>query len=257
MTVAETFDRVAAQYDNVGVDFFTPLAAALVTAAQPHPGDRVLDAGCGRGAALLAAAGAVGPEGHVTGIDFAPGMVERTAAATASLPQVTVQWGDAQAPAFPDESFDLITAALVLFFLPDPPAALTAYRKLLRPGGRLAFSSFAAHDPRYPAALRLLSTFAPAPAARPQIDPLFETPDSLRAATTAAGFARTTVTEVSVESTFDNAERLVTWIGSHMGSQVVEAVPVDRRPAATEALAASLEWPLTTTTRINITVADA
>jgi ubiquinone/menaquinone biosynthesis C-methylase UbiE len=73
----------------------------------------------------------------------------------ASIPWVSVRLGDAQAPAFPDGSFDVVTAGLVLFFLPDPRAALTAYRKLLRPSGRLAFTCFAAHDPRYPEALRV------------------------------------------------------------------------------------------------------
>lgn len=255
MSVAEVFDRVADRYDNVGVDFFTPLAAALVTAAAPRPGERVLDAGCGRGAALLAAAEAVGPDGHVTGIDFAPGMVERTAAATAELPQITVQWGDAQKPDFPPGSFDLITAALVLFFLPDPPAALAAYRRLLRPGGRLAFSSFAAHDPRYPETLRVLGSYAPTPPGRPKLHPMFDSPATLIEAVTEAGFATAETSEVTVDSTFPDAATLIRWTGSHMGAQVVEAVPPSRLPEATEAVAALLEWPLTLTTRITLTTA--
>ncbi|MBM2622691.1 methyltransferase domain-containing protein [Actinoplanes sp. LDG1-06] len=256
MSVADIFDRVASRYDSVGVDFFTPLAAALIAAAAPKPGEHVLDAGCGRGAALLASAEAVGPTGHVTGIDFAPGMVSRTAAATAGLPQVTVQWGDAQAPDFPTASFDLVTAALVLFFLPDPPAALRNHRALLRPGGRLAFSSFAAHDPRYPATLRLLSSFAPAPPERPSLHAMFNSPETLREATTAAGFAHTETTEVSVESTFTDATQLVRWIGSHMGSQVIESIPESQRPEATAAVSTSHEWPMTLTTRVNLTVAS-
>ncbi|GID31244.1 class I SAM-dependent methyltransferase [Paractinoplanes brasiliensis] len=255
MSVAEVFDKVAGRYDNVGVDFFTPLATALVSAAAPQPGESVLDAGCGRGAALLAAAGSVGPEGHVTGIDFAPGMVERTAAATAGLTQVTVQSGDAQKPDFPPASFDLITAALVLFFLPDPPAALTEYHRLLRPGGRLAFSSFAAHDPLYPETLRLLGTYAPAPPERPKLHPMFGSPAGLIEAVTAAGFATAETTEVSVDSTYPDAATFVRWIGSHMGAVTVDAVPPSRLPEATAAVEASLEWPLTLTTRITLTIA--
>ncbi|MEU8615659.1 methyltransferase domain-containing protein, partial [Actinoplanes sp. NPDC048791] len=95
-----TFDAAAASYDSVGVDFFTPMGAELVRRAAIRPGEYVLDVGCGRGAVLLSAAAATGPTGRVVGIDLAPSMVELTAAATAHLPGVTVQVGDAQQPAF-------------------------------------------------------------------------------------------------------------------------------------------------------------
>src|SRR5689334_8168775 len=126
-SIITIFDEAADTYDNVGVDFIRPIAAELVRAVTPRPGDRVPDVGCGAGAVLLPVAEAVGPHGHVTGIDLAPGMVARTAAAATGLDAVTVELGDAQAPAYPPESFDLITSGLVLFFLPDPPAALAPY----------------------------------------------------------------------------------------------------------------------------------
>src|SRR5204863_7429664 len=44
-------------------------ARALLAAAEIHPGDRVLDLGCGAGAAGLAAARRAGPEGHITFVD--------------------------------------------------------------------------------------------------------------------------------------------------------------------------------------------
>ncbi len=82
--VADVFHRVAGTYDAVGVDFFLPIAAGLVAELDPQPGERALDVGCGRGAALFPLAEAVGPSGHVTGIDIAPGMVERTTADVAA-----------------------------------------------------------------------------------------------------------------------------------------------------------------------------
>jgi ubiquinone/menaquinone biosynthesis C-methylase UbiE len=51
-SIVDVFDRASADYDAVGVDFFTPMGAALVSAASPQPGERVLDVGCGRGAVL-------------------------------------------------------------------------------------------------------------------------------------------------------------------------------------------------------------
>ena len=256
MNIIDVFDRVAGEYDSVGVDFFTPMAAALVRAAAPLPGERVLDLGCGRGAALLPAARAVGPAGRVVGIDLAPGMVSRTATATTALPQVSVVVGDAQRPDFPDGSFDLITAAMVLFFLPDPPAALSAYRRLLRPGGRLAFSSFAAHDPRYPLALRILARFAAAPPPEFRPHAMFGSADQLRSATAEAGFPRTRVSEIDVRSHFRDAGQLVGWIGSHLGRRVLDQVPEQRRGEAVAEVADALDWPSTFTTRIRVVLAD-
>src|SRR6516164_140676 len=46
-----------------------PLLEALMTAAAPQPGERVLDIGCGSGTTVLELAARVGPSGHVTGAD--------------------------------------------------------------------------------------------------------------------------------------------------------------------------------------------
>ena len=64
-TLRSLFDAVADSYDQVGVDFFQPIAAGLVAELNPQPGERALDLGCGRGAALLPIAHAVGPTGSV------------------------------------------------------------------------------------------------------------------------------------------------------------------------------------------------
>src|SRR5262245_12377842 len=123
--VAGVFDRAAPTYDEVGVRFFEPAGADLVRAAELRRGDRVLDVGCGRGASLFPAAMTVAPEGAVVGIDLAPGMVAAVAEELQRrvLPHVTVGVGDAEAPEFPDRSFDAVLAGFVLFLLPDPVTA--------------------------------------------------------------------------------------------------------------------------------------
>ena len=123
--VAGLFDALSATYDAVGVDFFAPIADGLLAAMPPRPGERWLDVGCGRGAVALPAARAVGTTGHVTGIDISSGMVEqaRRLAAEQGISNVDVAVGDARDPQV-DGPFDAVASSLVLFFLPDPAAAL-------------------------------------------------------------------------------------------------------------------------------------
>ena len=236
------FDEAAAAYDAVDVTFFTPMGAELVRRARLRAGEHVLDVGCGRGAVLVPAAEAVGPQGRVTGVDLAPAMVELTARALAGTPTVTVALGDAQRPEFAPGSFDVVTAGLVLFFLPDPPAALRAYRELLRPGGRLAFSSFAAHDPRYPRAMKALSRHATGfTLQEPPGVATFKDEKTIRAALADAGYGPVTITEDTLVSRFRDAAHWVRWVGSHAGRQVISHIPAEALPEATAAAAAELE----------------
>ncbi|MEO3937015.1 methyltransferase domain-containing protein [Dermatophilaceae bacterium Soc4.6] len=155
--VAALFDDLADTYDQVGVDFFVPIGAGLVQAVDPQPGERALDLGCGRGAALLPLARAVGPEGHVVGADLSARMVSqcRRVVESADLPgvdgvsRVDLVVADAQDPAWGEadvEGLDVIVSSLVLFFLPDPPIALVRWSRLLRPGGRLGVATFGSPD---------------------------------------------------------------------------------------------------------------
>src|SRR5687768_2643315 len=118
--IAGVFDRAADSYDAVGVPWFGPIAAGLAEELDVRPGERVLDIGCGRGAALVPLARSTGATGSALGIDLAPRMVERTAEDVADLPWVEVRVGDASAPDLPTSSYDVVSSCLVLFFLPDP-----------------------------------------------------------------------------------------------------------------------------------------
>jgi ubiquinone/menaquinone biosynthesis C-methylase UbiE len=149
--IAGLFDALAGAYDNVGVDFFRPIARDLLTAMPPRRGERWLDIGCGRGAVLLPAAEAIGPEGRAVGLDISSAMVEQTRslAQQRRLGNVEVRVADAHAPSLDGERFGTISSCLVLFFLAEPAAALRTWLDLLEPGGRLGVTTFGPEDPRW------------------------------------------------------------------------------------------------------------
>jgi ubiquinone/menaquinone biosynthesis C-methylase UbiE len=123
---------------------FVALGRRLAEQAPLFPGDQVLDVGCGTGAVALAAAPRVAPEGRVTGIDLSAAMLaqSRANAAAAGVTNVCLAQMDAETLAFPDESFSAALAGLALFFLPDLARGLAELRRVLRRGGRLAFTAF-------------------------------------------------------------------------------------------------------------------
>ena len=141
--VAEVFSATAPHYDQV-IDFFRPFGSGLVAAADVRPGQTVLDVACGRGACLYPALDAVGPAGRVVGIDLAPGMVEalRAELDARGIANAEVAVGDAEAIDLPDASVDVVTAGFVIFFCPDPDRVLREVRRVLRPGGTVALSTF-------------------------------------------------------------------------------------------------------------------
>lgn len=142
--VAGVFDRAAGTYDQVGVDFFAVIGQRLVNLADPRPGERVLDLGCGRGASAVPAAIAVGPSGSVLAIDLAPAMVAAVKVQMSAAPWLSAEVGDAEDP--PPGTRDIVLASLLLFFLPNLGDAVRRYRALLAPDGRLAFSWFGKGD---------------------------------------------------------------------------------------------------------------
>ncbi|RKR88354.1 methyltransferase family protein [Micromonospora pisi] len=235
--MAGLFDRSAATYDRIGVEFFGPMGRELVRRAGLRPGQSVLDVGCGRGAVLFPAAEAVGTTGSVIGIDLAPAMVEltRADAAAAGLGHVRVEVADAQTPPLPEATFDAVLAGLVVFLLPAPIDALRGYRRLLRPGGRLGFTTFAAHDPLFTETMRTLAQHLPeeqrqSPTAGQE--DLFATRKSTMTLLETTGYQDIAVDEATFRSRFRDVEHWMTWAWSHGARGLLERIPTDRLPAA-------------------------
>ena len=144
------FGRGAATYGQVGLRFFSHFGRRLVEQARIPNGAKVLDIATGRGAVLFPAAEAVGPQGHVTGIDLAKEMVKETSREIESLNLINaeIQMMDAEYLEFPDESFDFVFCSFAIFFFPQLDRGLSEMARVLKPGGRVAVSTWGPFDER-------------------------------------------------------------------------------------------------------------
>ncbi|WP_082683060.1 class I SAM-dependent methyltransferase [Mycobacterium sp. GA-1285] len=124
------------------------VAQAMLDAVSLRRGERVLELACGPGGVGLAAAGLVGPEGAVELTDFAPEMTAIAAdrAAKAGLANVTVRDMDLQRLDYPDATFDVALCREGLMLVPDPSSALRETNRVLKPGGRAAFTVWGPRD---------------------------------------------------------------------------------------------------------------
>ncbi|WJV45270.1 class I SAM-dependent methyltransferase [Streptomyces flavofungini] len=112
-------------------------AAYLLGSLRPH--QRILDVGCGPGT-ITADLAALVPDGHVTGVDRAPEILDRARAMAAGrgLDNVSFAVADAHALDHPDDTFDVVHAHQVLQHVGDPVRALREMRRVCRPGGVVA-----------------------------------------------------------------------------------------------------------------------
>jgi SAM-dependent methyltransferase len=103
-----------------------------------HPGDQVLDIGCGAGLTTREAARAAAP-GRVVGVDVSEPMLERARQLTAAerLDNVRYELGDAQVHGFDPAGFDVAISRFGTMFFSDPAAAFANIAAGLRPAARL------------------------------------------------------------------------------------------------------------------------
>jgi len=104
----------------------------------------VLDVCCGSGASAIPAAQAVGPRGRVLGVDLAANLLAlaREKAGVLELGNLELRTGDLLELGLPPASFDAVVCVFGVFFVPDMPAAVRALWRLVRPGGRLALTTW-------------------------------------------------------------------------------------------------------------------
>lgn len=138
------FDIVSAGYDNPSQRFFTFCADSMVDLLAPKLGSRILDIATGTGAAATAAAQFIGQNGRVHGIDLSENMLQKAQQniQKMALTNVDLHLMDAENLEFKSDYFDYIMCGFGIFFLPDIPAALKQWHRVLKPGGKIIFSTF-------------------------------------------------------------------------------------------------------------------
>lgn len=155
---AAAYNAAADAYDDAANTFWPRFGRATVERLGLPAGARVLDVCCGSGASAIPAAEAVGPGGYVLGVDLAEELLAlaRAKARARGLNNVDFRAGDMLDLRIRDASFDAVVCVFGIFFVPDMPAAVRALWRLVRPGGRLAVTTW---GPRFfePATTRFWS----------------------------------------------------------------------------------------------------
>jgi ubiquinone/menaquinone biosynthesis C-methylase UbiE len=112
---------------------YRPVQDAVVRALRARRPTSVLDVGCGTGILTTRLAGEL-PDVRVVGADFSEQMLGQARQRDPDLAWVTA---DGQRLPFRGGRFDAVVSTESFHWLPDQPAALREFRRVLAPGGTL------------------------------------------------------------------------------------------------------------------------
>jgi len=133
----EGWERVAEKYDSTWSSSTRQFIGPLLDSANVSAHMSVLDVGCGPGY-VSAASGKRGAA--PVGLDFSREMI---AIATQMFPEIEFREGDAQNLPFEDAAFDRVVANFSLLHLANPERAMAEANRVLKPGGRFGFTTWA------------------------------------------------------------------------------------------------------------------
>lgn len=129
------FDRRSGSYEGGATSRWRdPVQRASLDALELTPDDRLLDVGCGTGAASRAAAQIAG---SVVGVDLSPQMIREAVDRAGDIENVRFEIGDAEHLAFAGGAFTAVLCSNSFHHYPDPVRAVGEMRRVLARGGRL------------------------------------------------------------------------------------------------------------------------
>src|SRR5687767_8260757 len=144
---AASYNAASDSYDHAANFFWERFGRRTVERLQLPVGARVLDVCCGSGASAIPAAQAVGSGGFVLGVDLAENLLAlaRRKAQDRGLTNIEFRTGDMLDLGLPESEFDAVICVFGIFFVPDMQAAVSKLWRLVRPGGKLAITTWGRH----------------------------------------------------------------------------------------------------------------
>jgi SAM-dependent methyltransferase len=219
-----------------------PVSEWMVRRLDPRPGDTVLELAAGLGDTGLMAARLVGESGRVIITDFAPEMIAgaRQRAQELGVENAEFRLLDAERMDLETDSVDGVLCRWAYMLTTVPDAAFSETRRVLRPGGRLAFSVWAARE-RNPALSlvgRVLESRGHIPPPEPGAPSAFAMadPGRIQELVVGAGFAEPEVEEVSFRMSFADQEAYWRYLTqtSASASPVLRSLPTAAQEAVRE-----------------------
>ena len=214
----------------------------MIRRLDPQPGDTVLELAAGLGDTGFMAARLVGESGRVIITDFAPEMVAgaRRRAEEIGVKNAEFRVLDAEQMDLEMDSVDGVLCRWAYMLTTDPATAFAETRRVLRPGGRLAFSVWASRE-RNPALSlvgRVLELQGHIPPPEPEAPGAFAMadPERTRELVVRAGFAEPEIEEVSFRFSFVNQEAFWRYLTetSASASPVLRSLPTTAQEAVRE-----------------------
>jgi len=188
------WQRAAGYYKSAFGTLTAQTAEPLLDAARVAAATAVLDVATGPG---FVAAAAAGRGANVTGLDFSPAML---ALARANAPAIAFREGDAQALPFDAGAFDAVVMNFGMLHLARPDAAIGEAYRVLRPGGRFAFTVWAGPELAmgFGLVMKAIETYGTPNVGLPEGPAFFKFSDAAacREALAAVGFTRVDVTDL-------------------------------------------------------------
>jgi ubiquinone/menaquinone biosynthesis C-methylase UbiE len=141
---AATYNAAADHFDDAPLSFWELIGGKTVNRLALPPGANVLDVGCGTGASAIPAAEVVGPNGFVVGIDLSERLLDRARlkAKSRGVTNIDFRLADMTSLGYDDGRFDAVVSVFSIFFVPDMEGLVRELWRMVRPGGKLAVTTW-------------------------------------------------------------------------------------------------------------------
>lgn len=141
---AMSYNAAADHFDHPVSSFWHRFGRKTIERLDLQAGERVLDVCSGSGGSALPAADRVGADGYVVAADLAERLIDlaRAKAEAQRLTNIEFRVDDMLALGYPDHSFDAVVCVFGIFFMPDMCEAVRELWRMVKPGGRLAITTW-------------------------------------------------------------------------------------------------------------------